>query len=131
MGDVDHIFEELIQIRKQLDGLPADAAEERARLEQRREELHEAAAGQADAADERPIKDIETELTSLKERLEAIEASEIDIVTQHGGSALEASSGPQTMDINRQIEAGRGADQLRERIRQLEGVLDGLGDSEG
>ena len=131
MGDVDHIFEELMQIRKQLDGLPADAAEERARLEQRREELHEAAAGQADAADERPTKDIETELTSLKERLEAIEASEIDIVKQHGGSALEASRGPQTMDLNRQIEAGRGADQLRERIRQLEGVLDGRGDSSG
>ncbi len=131
MSDLDQIFEELAQIREQLDGLPAEASEERSRLEQRREELHAAAAGQAHAGDERPSGEIEVELTSLRERLEAIEASRIDVVKQHGGSALEASTGTGTMEFNRQIEAGQGADELRERIRQLEAVLDGRGDSSG
>ena len=126
MGEVDNIFDELMEIRTKLDALPPDAAEERARLEQRREELHETAA-RADSADPRPTGEIETELASLKERLEAIENSGIDIVRQHGGSALEASTGTGTMDLNREVEAGQGADELRDRIRQLEAALKGRG----
>jgi hypothetical protein len=123
MSDVDNIFEQLMDIRRQMDALPADAVEERARLEHRREELHQAAAAEDQAGDERPTHEIEIELVSLRERLDKIEASGIDIVKQYGGSALEASTAADGTDLNRQLESAQGADELRARIRKLEGVL--------
>lgn len=131
MSGVDNIFEELMGIRRQLDALPADANEERARLEHRREELHAAAASQDQAGDERPTHEIEMELVSLRDRLDHIKASGVDIVKQHGGSALEASSAGYGMDLNRQVEAAQGADELEARIRKLEAVLEHRGESSG
>jgi hypothetical protein len=124
MGDLNHIFEELVQIRKQLEELPGDATEERARLEHRREELHAEAAGQDAAGDERPTHEIEMELVSLRNQVDHIEKSGIDVAVQHGGSALESSTATDAMDLNKQIEAGQGADELRDRIHKLEVVLE-------
>lgn len=131
MSDVDRIFEELMDIRRRLDELPADAFDERAQLEERREELHAAAADQDEAGDERPTHEIEIELVSLRQRLDKIEATGIDVVQQHGGSALEASAAGESMDLNRQVESAQGADELRVRIRKLEGVLKHRAESAG
>jgi hypothetical protein len=128
MYDLDRIFRELMETRQKLDSLPPDASTERARLERRRQELHELATNlQASVGDERPTPEIQTELASLKVSLTEIEDATIDIAVQHGGSALEASYAPATMDLNRQIESGQGADEIRVRIRQLEDTLEKRG----
>jgi hypothetical protein len=126
--DLDRIFRELMETRQKLDSLPPDASTERARLERRRQELHELATNlQASVGDERPTPEIQTELASLKVSLTEIEDATIDIAVQHGGSALEASYAPATMDLNRAIESGQGADEIRVRIRQLEDTLEKRG----
>ena len=122
MTDIDSIFEQLTEIRNQLDALPADATEERAVLELRRQELHAAAAGQEH--DQRSTEEIELELASLRERLDQIEGLEVDIATQHGGSLLEASGAAVGMELNRQVEEGQGAEALRDRIKSLEQELE-------
>lgn len=124
MSDLDKIFSEMSEISTRLYDLPADAYDERAALEQRREELRAQAASLSDAiGDKRSTADVKAELRSLRDRLDSIEGSEIDVVSQHGGSGLEVSAASDAMDINRKIEEGRGADDLRTRIRQLEQVL--------
>ncbi len=128
MYDLDRIFRELMETRQKLDSLPPDASTERARLERRRQELHELATNlQASVGDERPTPEIQTELASLKVSLTEIEDATIDIAVQHGGSALEASYAPATMDLNRAIESGQGADEIRGRIQQLEDTLEKRG----
>ncbi len=124
MSDLDRIFQELSEVRQQLEDLPADALEERARLESRREALHaEASRLQGAVGDPRSSAEIATELESLKARLNEIEQSEVNIVEQYGGSVLEASSAVSGMDLNRRIEEGQGADELRARVETLEAEL--------
>ncbi len=121
---LDRIFRELSETRHELDALPADASTQRARLERRRLELHELATNlQARVGDERRTPEIQTELASLKVSINEIEDAAIDIVVQHGGSALEASTASVSIDLNRQFETGQGADKIRARIRELEGAL--------
>jgi hypothetical protein len=130
MSDLDRIFGELSEISLQLADLPADAYDDRARLEGKREALHaEAAALRDSIGDDRPTSVIATELNSLQARLQQMEALEIDVVSQHGGSGLEASGASNALDLNRQIEQGRGAGELRARIRHLEKVLADRDDS--
>jgi hypothetical protein len=130
MSEVDRIFSELSEISMQLGDLPSNAYDERVRLEGRREELHAAAATLRDqVGDERPTAAIETELESLRERLQQIKKSEIDVVSQHGGSGMESSGASSSMKLNRQIRAGRGADELQSRIRKLERALGEKDDS--
>ena len=76
-----------------------------------------------EVGDERPTAAIETELESLRERLQQIKSSEIDVVSQHGGSGMESSGASSSLKLNRQIRAGRGADELQSRIRKLERAL--------
>ena len=124
MSDLDRIFSELSEISMRLMDLPEDAYDERVQLESRRDELHtEAAAIRSRIGDERPTAEIRTELESLRERLQQIEDSGIDVVAQHGGSGLESSGASYALDLNRQIQAGQGADELRSRIDHLESVL--------
>ena len=124
MSDLDRIFSELSEISIRLTELPKDAYDDRARLETRREELKADAAGIRDQApDPRPTSEIKTELESLQDRLRQVQSSEIDVVSQHGGGGLELSGASHAFDINRQIEAAQGADELRERIAYLERVL--------
>jgi hypothetical protein len=130
MSDLDRIFRELSEISMQLGDLPADAYDERARLEGEREALHaEAAALRDGIGDGRPTSVIATELESLQARLQQIIDLEIDVVSQHGGSGLEASGASNALELNRQIEAGQGADELRSWIRHLEKVLADRDDS--
>jgi hypothetical protein len=130
MSDLDRIFGELSEISLQLADLPADAYDDRARLEGKREALHaEAAALRDSIGDDRPTSVIATELNSLQARLQQMEALEIDVVSQHGGSGLEASGASNALDLNRQIEQGRGAGELRARIRHLAKVLADRDDS--
>ena len=131
MSDLDRIFREISDISLQLADLPADAYDDRARLESKREALHaEAAALRDRIGDDRPASVIATELRSLQARLQQIEALEIDVVSQHGGSGLESSGASNSLELNRQIEAGQGADELRARIRHLEKVLADRDDSQ-
>jgi hypothetical protein len=124
MSDLDRIFRELSDLSMQLADLPADSYDERARIESRREALHaEAAALRDSIGDERPVSVIRTELESLRERLDKITSSEIDIVSQHGGSGLESSGASHSSLVNQQIEAAQGTDELRSRIQHLERVL--------
>ena len=124
MSDLDRIFGELSEISMRLMDLPQDAYDERAELEGRREALHaEAAALRESIGDQRPTPEIETELESLRARLEQIKGTGIDVVSQAGGSGLEVSGATDTMDLNRRIQAGQGADELQSRIRHLEKVL--------
>ncbi len=124
MYGLDRIFRELSETRQKLDALPADASTERARLERRRQALHELATNlQARVGDKRRTPEIQTELASLKVSLTEIEDATIDIAVQHGGSTLEASTASASIDLNRQIETGQGADEIRARIRELEGAL--------
>ena len=124
MSDLDSIFSELSEISLKLRDLPADAYDERAGLETRRNELRSLAASlRTGIGDRRPTAEVKTELRSLRDRLHQIEGSGIDVVRQHGGSGLEISEAWDSFEINRQIEKGGGADELRERIKQLEKVL--------
>ena len=124
MSDLDSIFSEMSEISTKLYELPDDAYAERVTLESRREELRAEAASLSDSmGDSRPTAEIKAELDALQDRLSTIEGSEIDVVGQHGGSGLEASAASDAMGINRQIEQGSGADELRSRIRRLEQVL--------
>ena len=124
MYGLDRIFRKLSETRQKLNALRADASTERARLERRRLELHELATNlQASVGDERRTSEIQTELASLKVSINEIEDLTIDIAVQHGGSALEASTASVSIDLNRQIETGQGADEIRARIRELEGAL--------
>lgn len=124
MSDLDRIFGELSEISMQLGELPANAYDERARLKSKREALHaEAAALRDSIGDQRPTPVIRAELESLQNRLEQIKGMEIDVVFQHGGSGLESSGASHTFELNREIEAGQGVDQLQARIGQLEKVL--------
>ncbi len=105
MYDLDRIFRELSETKHELDALPADASTEststeRARLERRRLERHEFATNlQASVGDERRTPEIQTELASLKVSLTEVEDATIDLVVQHGGSALEASTASVSMDL--------------------------------
>jgi hypothetical protein len=124
MSDLDRIFSELSEVSMQLGDLPQEAFDERARLESKREALHaEAAALRDSIGDERPTPVIEAELDSLRSRLDNITGMEIDVISQHSGSGLESSGASHTLDMNRQIEAGQGADEIRARIKRLEKVL--------
>lgn len=124
MSDLDRLFRELSDLSIQLADLPADAYDERARIESRREALHaESAALRDSIGDERPVPVIRTELESLRARLHKITSSEIDVVSQHGGSGLESSGASHSSTMNRQIEEAQGADELRSRIQHLERVL--------
>lgn len=132
MSDLERIFSELSEISMQLTDLPQDAYDERAKLEGRRESLHaEAAALRESLGDQRPTSEIEVELESLQARLQQIKSSQIDVVSQQGGSGLESSQSSGTFDINRQIAAGQGADELRSRIEHLEKILAERADSAG
>ena len=132
MSDLDRIFSELSEISVRLMDLPEDAYDERAELEARREALHaEAAELRASIGDQRPTSEIETELHSLRERWHQIKSSQIDVVSQQGGSGLESSQSSGTFDINRQIAEGQGADELQDRIRHLEKVLADRAESGG
>jgi hypothetical protein len=131
MSDLDRIFGELSEISMRLMDLPADAYDERAELEARREALHaEAAALRESIGDPRPTPEIETELESLQARLQHVAAQGIDVVSQAGGSGLEVSGATDTLDLNRRIEASQGADELRTRIKHLEKVLAERAESE-
>lgn len=124
MSDLDRIFSELSEVSQQLGDLSQDAYDERARLESKREALHaEAAALRDSIGDERPTPLIEAELDSLRSRLDNIKGMEIDVISQHSGSGLESSGASHALDMNRQIEAGQGADEIRARIKRLEKVL--------
>ncbi|MCP4306308.1 MAG: hypothetical protein GY788_15870 [bacterium] len=124
MSDLDRIFRELSDLSMELADLPADAYDERARIEGRREALHaEAAALRDSIGDARPASEIRIELESLQARLAGITGSEIDVVRQHGGSGLESSGASHSSALNRQIEEAQGADELRSRIKHLERVL--------
>ena len=50
-------------------------------------------------------------------------SSEIDVVSQHGGGGLELSGASHALDLNRQIEAAQGVDEIRSRIAHLERIL--------
>lgn len=124
MSDLDRIFRELSDLSMELADLPADAYDERARIESRREALHaEAASLRESIGDTRPTAEIRIELESLQGRLASITGSEIDVVRQHGGSGLESSGATHSSTLNRQIEEAQGADELRSRIKHLERVL--------
>jgi hypothetical protein len=124
MSDLDRIFSELSEISMRLMDLPENAYDERAELEGRRESLHaEAAALRESVGDQRPTSEIEAELESLRARLKQIKGSQIDVVSQAGGSGLEVSGASDTLDLNRRIEAGQGTDELRARINHLQNVL--------
>lgn len=100
MYGLDRIFRELSETRQKLDALPADASTQRARLERRRQELHELATNlQASVGDERRTSEIQTELASLKVNLTEIEDPTIDIAVQHGGSGLDASTASVSIDL--------------------------------
>lgn len=130
MSDLDRIFRELSEISTQLADLPTDAFDDRARLESKREALHaEAAALRDGIGDERSTLEITDELNSLQARLDQIKGLEIDVVSQHGGSGLEASGASHALDLNRQIGAGQGVDELQARIRKLRKILADRDDS--
>lgn len=124
MSDLDRIFSELSDVSMQLADLPADAFDERARLETKRGALRaEAAALRDSIGDQRPTPLIEAELQSLRSRLDTVKGMEIDVVSQHGGSGLESSGASHALNLNRQIESGQGAAEIRSRISHLEKVL--------
>lgn len=130
MSDLDRIFSELSEISMRLSDLPEDAYDERSELEGRRKALHAEAAGlRASIGDPRPTPEIETELESLRERLQQIKGSQIDVVSQQGGSGLESAGSAGTFDINRQIAAGQGAAELEARINDLKKILADRADS--
>lgn len=132
MRDLDTVFRELSEARRQLEDLPDDAFGERARLESRLEGLRaEVSELEGRLPDERPTSVIRAELESLRHRLHEIESAEIDIITQHGGSGLESSGTVSTFELNQRIDAAQGGDEIRNRIKQLERILDDRGEPHG
>jgi DNA repair exonuclease SbcCD ATPase subunit len=126
MSDIDAIFHEITDIDQKLAELPDDAYDERARLQERHEELRRQAAELAAASDaDRPTGDIEAELASLRQQLDAIEGERIDMVQQSGGGDASGpgAEGLGGVSLNQQIESAQGADQIKARIAQLKKQL--------
>lgn len=124
--DLDAILHELADVQDRLSALPSDAFAERYELRCRQDELRDQVASlRVDLDVERSTDDLLAELAGQRARLAEIESQRIDVVSQSGGGtyAGAGSDGWGAVEINRQIENGSGASELRARIGRIKGIL--------
>lgn len=118
MAELDRILEELRWIRDRLDG--DVEAEERSRLEGRRDELRLAAQLAVPFAPATADR-VREELRGAEARLDDLLRRRIDVVKQAGGGGMGGDFGftADAMAINREIDAAQDRQGLEARIRDL------------
>lgn len=123
IGEID---KELAAIDEKLDTLPSDDFVDRVDLHQRHLALKARAAQlNADADEQRSTADLQTEVTSLKQRIAAIQGDMIDTAEQDSEGNIPGphpgESDPSVM--NQEIADGHGAPALVNRLKKLQGIL--------
>ena len=123
IGEID---KELAAIDEKLDTLPSDDFVDRVDLHQRHLALKARAAQlNTDADDQRTTADLQTEVTSLKQRIAAIQGDMIDTAEQDSEGNIPgphpSESDPGVM--NQEIADGHGAPALVNRLNKLQGIL--------
>jgi hypothetical protein len=121
----DGLLKELAAIADELSALPEDSFEDRARLQKRRRELHNAATQLAnDPSDPVVRASLTEELERLEEQWLALQRDRIDVVKQAGDLAAgNFGLTSDAMRLNRAIDEARGRAELEERIRRLRTML--------
>lgn len=126
MTDVGALTAQLAEIQRKLLDLPDDAFSERYELRKRQDELRlEAKQFAADLDKGRQTDDLLIELTSLRERMQAIEGQRIDLVMQAGSGGASSSEMGNLggVAINRGIDEAMGLPGIKARIGLLKGIL--------
>lgn len=123
IGEID---KELVAIDEKLDTLPADDFEDRVDLHQRHQALKARAAQlNTDADEQRSTADLKAEVTSLRQRIAAIQGDMVDTAVQTSEGNITGphpgESDPRVM--NQEIADGEGAPALVSRLNKLERVL--------
>ena len=123
IGEID---KELAAIDEKLDTLPSDDFVDRVDLHQRHQALKARAAQlNTDADEQRSTADLQTEITSLKQRIAAIQGDMTDTSEQDSEGNIPgphpSESDPSVM--NQEIADGHGAPALVSRLNKLEGIL--------
>ncbi|MDX1690704.1 MAG: hypothetical protein R3290_06755 [Acidimicrobiia bacterium] len=124
MAELDRILEELRWIRDRLDDVTD--AEERDRLETRRDELR-VAAQLAMPGTPASVDQVRRELEAAERRLDDLLKRRIDVVRQAGGSmGGDFGFTADAMKINREIDKAQDRTGLEARIRALRARLQEL-----
>ncbi len=124
MPDFDELLHGLALVDEQLLELPADAIEQRAMLHDRRHELRALLHTLVPTYDViRPTASLQAELVTIEERLSAIEEQRVNVAEQgqDGGSLIGGRL--DITDIDRRIEEGQEAPELRHRMMHLRRLL--------
>ena len=124
LGRVDDavaIAEEILELRRRLDGLPADdpsAAEIEEQIAEHRVRL--SAATRADPAE------VHRRLDALRAQADRIRSRRIDIVKQVGGGAAGGAGwdGPITQWLNTKMDSAAGLPELEREIADLERLVE-------
>lgn len=125
MADVDSLIRELGEVQDRLIALPDDAFAERFELLKLQDRLREQAAAHTAGVDnERPTEDLLTELASLRQRRDALEAEHINVMLQASNIDAAGFTGhADAAQINRRIDDARGLPQIVSRIGRIKGIL--------
>ncbi len=121
--DLDEVLAEMRRVMERLSALPDEAYAERVELQHEQKLLRARAAVLRESA---PIdrESLEAELASLIARWEGLQGERIDVVTQSGGSyGGDTLSGMHAIELNRQIDASHGRDQIEARIAAIRHLL--------
>lgn len=123
MTTVDDIVKELADIQRRLLDLPDGDRAEQFKLLSRRDELRRQASALGGTWDaDRPTEDIEAELASQRERLEALVDSHSGYVTSRGGNS-QGPDGGEKAKLTWRAKQAAGIDPILARIAYLESLL--------
>lgn len=127
---VSHVLQDLIEVREELDRLPADAFAERAELHQRQEELRARARDIRHAAHDGLTAD------QIRQRIAHLEARIEGRLDEHLGSSAAAGTGmgggidPNYVHaLDHQLDEAVHLDDLKEELRRLRNRLDEMEES--
>jgi len=121
LSRISEIYDELLEVESD------DFAKRHRLLTERdglRSRVHEFQ-GDAVLTDDRPTPQIERELAALRANAEALYDQQIDLVTQAGGGSQTNEMGNLGgIGLNHRMAEATGLNSIRQRIGQLEAILD-------
>lgn len=124
MSDLDRITRRLAAIQDELSKLPDDAFAARMDLRAEQDQLRAYARAYREGIDEsRDTDELLAELQQLRRRLAEIDAMKIDMVKQSGSTGPAGADGWGGVQLNQQIDAAQGTEELRKRLGRIKGVL--------
>lgn len=126
MTDLESITKRLAEIQDELTKLPDDAFAAKMDLRAEQDQLRAYARAYREGIDDsRDTDELLAELRQLRHRLAEIDRMKIDMVKQSGstGGAGPGADGWGGVQLNQQIDAAQGTDELRKRIGRIKGIL--------